>query len=148
NVRVIEGRLERLVLDEQALPALQIRMEDGEILFEPPLTLSNVRGSGVVRTVGEPEDDVAAAQAPRDGDAVARVLQGARAHALVRVAERSEFVGLILEQIRIDRSRLDLTACRQRRDAIDVADAARKVPEHVERERRARAGELVDLPGV
>ena len=60
--------------------------------------------AGVVRSVGEPEADDRRADLLRDLDALAAVLERLRAHLRVRVAEASEPVGVVAEEIRVDRA--------------------------------------------
>ena len=142
---MIERRLEGLVLDEQPLTGVDIRVERPQVLLEPLLPVADVRGAGIVRSVGEPQHDIAAVQPSRDGDAVARVPQRVFAHGPVGIAERAELVHLVFEEVRVDRARLDAVLRRKRYDPIDIVQAARQIPQHVQRQRRTHARELVDL---
>src|SRR5262249_10516349 len=148
DVGVVEGRLERFVLDEQALRRIDVRVDGAEILLEPLLAPADVRRAGIVRAVREPERGVPAADRPRDCTAVARVPERGRWTRRVGIAERPELVLLLLEEIRVDRAWPHTVALGQRLDFARAADAVREVPQHVQRQRRAGAGELVDLAGV
>src|SRR5437667_10331824 len=76
------------------------------------------------------------------------MLQRPSARGFVRVAERPEFVNLILEEVRVDRSRFDAVPCHQTGDLARALEAVWKVPSHVQRERRADASQRVHLARV
>src|SRR5207244_12101494 len=62
--------------------------------------------------------------------------------------ERSELVLLLFEDVRIDRAGPDAVSIGERRDARGARDPVRKIPEHVQRERGACAGEPVHFARV
>src|ERR1700730_1232258 len=88
---------------------------------------------------------MAAAQPPSDFDAVLGVLQGTLAHCLVRVAERSVLIFLILKKVGINRSRQDSIAFRKFLDVVRTSNPIGAVPQHMQRYRWAHTRELVDL---
>src|SRR4029077_18833682 len=77
DVRVIEGGLEGLVFDKQALTRRELVMRGTQRLFEPLLTLADVRGARVVGSVGEPQRDILRPQAASDFNAIFYVREGA-----------------------------------------------------------------------
>jgi len=73
---------------------------------------------------------------------------GGGAHLGVGVPERSEFVVLVLEQVRVDRSRTDTRSRGQPLNLRCITGPSWQVPEHVQREGRADPGQRVDLARV
>src|SRR6185436_8411374 len=107
-------------------------MQRAKILLEPLFALPDVRRAWIVGPVREPEHDVTALERTRNGDAVARVGERAVSHRRVRITERSELVALILEEVWIDRPGPNLVPCGQLLNPVDVGDAVREIPEHVQ----------------
>src|SRR5215467_200995 len=95
---------------------------------KPFLALPEVRGSGIIRTIGKPKRNVTAAKALGDLDAVFRVLQCPSANRLIRICERSVFVFLTLEQIGVDGSWRNSIATGKALDVIGVLHALRAIP--------------------
>src|SRR5580700_2457906 len=87
NVSVIEGGLERLVLDQHALVRRKLAMRFAQAFFKKTFSLPDVGGARIVRSVGEPQADVAAIEVPCDGDAFPRMSQRLRANLTIRVPE-------------------------------------------------------------
>src|SRR3984893_3934761 len=77
DVRVIESRFEGLVFDKQTLARRERVMRSSQRLFEPSLTLSDVRGARVVGSVGEPHGDIATLEAASNFDALLHMLKRA-----------------------------------------------------------------------
>src|SRR5438105_5041816 len=96
---MVKSRLKRLVFNQQPLTWTQLCMERGKILFEPALTLPNVRRARIVRSIREPERDVPAAHAVCDFDALQAVLKGLLTDRFRGIAEGAKFVFLILKQV-------------------------------------------------
>src|SRR5690242_10699132 len=95
---------------------------------EPFLALPDVRSSGIIRTVREPKRYVPALQALRDFNAVFRMLQGATAHAIIGVSERSVLIFLILKKIGIDGTRPNSVAGSETPDFIGAVHAFGAIP--------------------
>src|ERR1700676_2839094 len=85
DVRMIESGLEGLVFDKEALTWGQLVMRSVQRLFEPLLALPDIRGTGIVGSVGEPQRDIATAQARIDFNAVFHVFKGAFPNSRVRI---------------------------------------------------------------
>ncbi len=66
HIGVVERGLERLVFHQHPLLRAQGRMHRRQTLFEPALTLADVGGARVVRTVGKPQRQVARLQVRRN----------------------------------------------------------------------------------
>src|ERR1700691_3129161 len=64
NIRVIEGRFERLVLNQQPLIGLQRRMDLAEDLFHPADALADILSSGDSRGIGKPRGYVLGSKLP------------------------------------------------------------------------------------
>ena len=115
---------------------------------EPALALADIGGAGIVRSVGKPERHVAAAECARQADAVETMLHGALADLGLWIAERTELVVLILEQVRVDGADANTGGRRCRLHGCDIALAVRQIPQHVQRHRRTRTGQRVDLSRI
>ena len=124
---------------------VDVGVERSQIFLEPLFAPSNVRGPGIVGSVGKPEHDVAAVQSPRDADAILRVLERMLAHARVWIAEGAELVDLFFEQVWVDGARLDAVPRRQRGDPVDVVHAVGEVPQDMQRQGGTDAGQPVHL---
>src|SRR3954452_3795577 len=101
QIRAVEAGLEELVLDEQPHARAQGGVDLLEPGEEPLMARAQVVLAGVVRSAREPEADERRPDLLRDGDALAAVLDGLRAHARVGVAKAAqpELVGA--EEVRI-----------------------------------------------
>src|SRR5215831_20663699 len=115
---------------------------------EPTPPVADILRAWIIRSVGEPQGYVAAAQTRGDPDAIDNVIQGGPPDFRVGVAKRAVLVNLILERIGIDRAGAQPMFRCQHLNFSRVADSARKIPEDVQCQRRTRAGPTVDLPGV
>ncbi len=105
------------------------------------MTRAQVVLTRVVGAVGEPEADQGGPDLARDRDAFAAVVEGAPADGLVRAADAAEAVGVVAEQVRVDRTDAEAAfpgVGAQRRVVVDG------VPGDVEGDARAAAGEPVD----
>src|ERR1700686_4651298 len=104
DVRVIESRFEGLVFDKQALSRRELVMRSTQRLFKPSLTLSDVRGAGVVGSVSKPHGDIATLESATNFDAVFHMRKRAFPDSWVGIAERTVFVLLILKKVWVNRS--------------------------------------------
>ena len=116
--------------------------------LEPVLALANVGGSRVVRAIREPERDITASQPSRDCHALAAVIESLGAHARIRVAKRPELVVLILKEIRVDGARHHAGTCGEGLDLASVFESTRKIPLHVQGDRRTDARDRVHVSGI
>ena len=141
QIRAVEGRLEELVLDEEAQPGRERRVElleaRGQACVAPP----EVVLARVVRAVGEPEADRGRSDLAGDLDALEAVLERLPANRLVRVAQAAEAVGVIAEDVRVDRADAQTLLLGE---AAKLAPVVDPIPGHMERDRGAAAGEPVD----
>ena len=104
NIGVVERRLEELVLQHEALVVAEARIDGREALGQVVLPAAHVVLARVVGTVREPDLEVARAGRVHDVDALEVVVDRALAGLEVTSSERAEFVLLILESVRVDRS--------------------------------------------
>src|SRR5438105_13413739 len=95
---------------------------------EPLLALSNVCGAWIMRSVSEPEGNVAAVETLCNLDAVECVLHRAKPNCCVGIAKRTVFVLLILKEIGIDCTGRNTTPCGELLDLIGTLDTARAIP--------------------
>src|SRR5207247_3198416 len=101
--------------------------------------------AGIVRSVGQPEADDRGADLLCDLDGLAAVVERLRANTVVRVAQASEPVRVVAEEIRIDRPDPEASVGRivaERRPVVDP------IPGNVQRDRRAATGQAVDECGI
>ena len=99
---MVEGWLEWLIFDQEPLVRTELHMRGLQPFLEPSATLRDVRRAGIIRSVGEPQRDIAAAQMLRDRYAVPHVRDRMLPDVRIRVAERSELVDLILKEVGVD----------------------------------------------
>ena len=117
-----------------------------ERVGEAVLPVAQVALARVVRAVGQPDLEVAAAGDVHDVDALER--GGAIALARIRSStwrQAAELVVVVLERVRVDRAEPDAEVVGVRAQLVEVVDP---VPRDVQRDRRGQAGEAVDLGGV
>jgi hypothetical protein len=107
---VIEGRLEGLVFDEQALVGRQVVMGGAQGFLKPADALAHALRAGIVGAVGQPEGDVARAERLGDLDGVENVIDGLLADLRGGIAERAELVLLVLKEVGIDGAGADAEA--------------------------------------
>ena len=128
DIGMIKGGFEGLVLDEHALFGRQLAMGFLQSLFEPLAALTDVRGSGIVRSISEPERDISAVQTSSNFDAIFRVLQRALANRRIWIAKRAILIFLILKQIGVDRTRCNPVTAGKAFDLLRALHAIRTVP--------------------
>src|SRR3984957_21255224 len=87
-------------------------------------------------------------QAPGNLNAVLRVLQGAFTNGGIGIAERTEFVFLILKKIGINRARQNSVTLGVILDVVCTTHAAGAVPKNVQSDGRADSSQQVDLAGI
>ncbi len=145
DVRVVERRLEQLVLQHQPLLRPELRVDLGERLGDGVLPGADVVLARVVRAVREPDLQVARARRRHDLQALEVVVDRLAAHARVPGGQRPELVGLLLERVRVDRPELHALVLRVAAQGREVLDA---VPRDVQGDGRGRAGVPVHLGGV
>ena len=102
DIGVVESRLERLVLHQHALISGEGRVRGSQAVDEPVPPFADILCTRIVRTVGEPQRQIAAAQAARDFHAIENVLERRLPDLRIRVSERPIFVHLVLKRVRID----------------------------------------------
>ena len=91
---------------------------------------------------------LAGAERLGDLDGVQHVAQGLLADGRRWIAERAEFVLLILKEVGVDGAGADAEFALQGLDFGHVAEAVGQIPEHVQGHRGRDAGEAVDLGRV
>ena len=148
NVCVVEGRLEGLVFDQEALGGSELGVGGGEAFGEPVDALADGLGAGVVGAVGHPEGDVAGAELAGDGDGVEEMSLGVGADFRGGIAEGAEPVLLGLEEVGIDGAGLDAGFLGEFCDSVSVGDAVGEIPEDVEGHGGGGAGETEDFGTV
>ena len=140
KVRAVEAGLEELVLDQEPHIRRKQRVELLERCGQAPVPVAKVVLPGIVRPVGEPEADRRRAELLGDLDALSAVGERLRANALVGMAEASQPVVVIAEEVGVDRADPDallLGVASQRAPVVDP------VPGDVKRDGRTAAGESV-----
>ena len=115
---------------------------------EPALALADVTRAGVVGAVGEPQREVAAAGAALNLDGVEDVGERRAAGFRIGIAERAVLVDLVLEEVGVDGAEPDAALAGGFFDFGHIGDAVGEVPQDVQGDGRAAAGEVVDLAGV
>ena len=145
DVGVIEGRLEWLVFDEQALAGVEMVMGGAQGFLKPADALANALRAGIVGTVGQPQGDVAAPEPLGDLDGIQNVVYGLFADLRRGVAQGTELVLLVLKQVRIDGPGAQCEAALQFLHLGDIGDAVRQIPQYVESEGGGHAGKAVYL---
>ena len=115
---------------------------------EPLLSLPDVSGARIVRTIGKPQGNITALKAASDLDAVLRVRKGSLADRLVRIAKRTIFISLILENIGVDLAWLDAKLTGEPLDLVGALHSIRTVPLNVEGHGRTDARKPMDLPCI
>ena len=116
--------------------------------LEPLLALPDMRRAGIIRSIGEPQRNVAAAETRCDPDAVSGVLERARSHGRIRIPERPVFVFLVLKKVGIDRAGPHAVVRREFLNLLYTFDPARKIPQNVQCDCGTGSGQLVDLAGI
>src|SRR5205809_7113104 len=99
---MVKRRLEWLVFHQQTLFGRKCVVRFLQRFFKPLFALTDVGGPGIIRAVGKPHGNIAALQQAPNFDAVLRMIERAFANRWIRIAERSEFVFLVLKQVWID----------------------------------------------
>ncbi len=145
DVGRVEGRLEQLVLEHEALVVAETRVHLPQRVGESVLAVAQIALPGVVETVGQPDLEVAAADDVHDVDALAHVRDRLGAHPRVVMTETSELVVVVLEGVGVDRAEPHPEVVGVAAQLVEVVDA---VPRDVQRHRRRPPGERVDLGGV
>ena len=110
DVGVIEGRLEGLVFDEQALVGREVVVSGAQRLFKPADALADALRAGIIGAVGQPKRDVARAERLADLDGIEHVIERLLANGSGGIAQRAELVFLILKEIGIDGAGADAEA--------------------------------------
>jgi hypothetical protein len=145
---MIEGGLEGLVFDKETLTWVQLAMRIAQRGFEPLLALPDIRGAGIVGPVGEPQRDIATAQAASDFNAVLYVFEGVSPDGGVRIAEGAVLILLILKEVRVDGTGFHTKTLGQLLNLIGAVYSGRKIPQNVQGDGGTNSGEEVHLTGV
>lgn len=120
-------------------------MRAAQVFGEPGFALANVLSARIVGAIGEPEGDVAAFDCCGDVDAVENVFESGFADLRVGISEGSEFIDLILKEVGVDGAGTDACfVC----EGCDFRSVVVEVPEDVEREGGADAGDAIHLGRV
>ena len=117
-------------------------------LDEPLAAMPDVLGPGIGGTVGEPQRDIAAADDLGDLDAVGDVILGGLADIGIGVPERAVLIDLVLEDVGIDGSDAHAVLLGNLFGGGRVLQTVREIPQDVDGDGRAAAGELVHLAGI
>ena len=148
DVGGVKGRFEGLVFDQHAHVAAHLGVDHAQPLVKPLLAGADGACAGVAGPIGEPQREVAGAALFLDLDAVQNVRHGVAAHFGVGVAQRAVGVALILEHVGVDGADADAVLFGAGVDALDVGHAVGIVPQNVDGDGGAAAGDLMDLSGI
>ena len=110
--------------------------------------MPDVLRARIVRAVGEPQRQVAAAQTLSDFDAVQNMLQSLFPNLAIGIAERSVLVDLVLKHVRVDGAGAQSMLRRECLNAANTAGSFRQIPQHVQRNRGANAGPSMHLARI
>src|SRR5215472_14465362 len=132
DVGMIKSRLERFVLDEQLLLGPEISVHGFQVVFEPSLSPADVGSTWIVRSVCEPKRDVPAVKTHANRDAFLHMPHSTLANFLVRIAERTVLVFLVLKKIGIDGTGLYVVSLGMRFDLAAVLHTVGTVPKNVQ----------------
>ena len=142
DVGGVEGRLEELVLEDEPLVLAESRVDLRKGVGEAVLAVAQVALAGVVRAVGEPDLQVAAAGDVHDVDALEVVGDRLGPDALVDVGQAAELVVVVLEGVGVDRAE---THSEVLCDAAELVVVVHLVPRDVQSHRGGETGQLVHL---
>src|SRR6185437_12278418 len=92
--------------------------------------------------------NIAAVELRCDLDAVFRVLQRTSANRRIRIAERPEFINLVLKQVGIDGSGLNSVSCGKGCNLLRTGHAFWAIPQNMERDCRANACIPMHFAGI
>src|SRR5271154_1172135 len=120
-------------------------MSDSKVLFKPLAPLASVGSTRIIGAIGEPKRYIATADRTRDRDAIKHMVQRRLADLSVGIAERTEFVNLILKNIRIYRSRAHAKFLGCTANFVGAGNAILEIPEHMECDGGARSRQRVDF---
>ena len=122
QVGAVEGRLEELVLDEEAHSGRQGGIQLSESFEQAAVALPHVVLAGIVRAVCQPDGEDVGAHLRGDVDALEAVIDRHPAHACFRMAEAAEPVVVALEDVAVDRAKPHAFARGERRKRTPVID--------------------------
>ena len=103
NIGVVKRGLEELVFQDDALALAEVGIDLLEGVGEAVLAGADGILPGVVGAVGQPDFQVGGPRLVHDVNALAVVVNGLGADALVAVAEGAELVVVVLEDVGVDR---------------------------------------------
>src|SRR5262249_46703010 len=112
-----------------------------------PLALADVPLPRIVRAVGKPETEQVRTRRPGDPDAAEDVVERAPPDRPIAVGERPELVALVLKDVGVDGADAQAPRPGAGRDLGGVNPRG-EVPERVNGNRRAAAGQAVHLRSV
>lgn len=138
-------RLEELVLEHEALVVAEPVVDLLERLLEPVLASAQIGLARVVRALGEPDLEVAAARGIHHVDAGEVVIDRLLPDRRVLVREGAELVVVVLERVRVDRAEGDAVVLRVLAQVVERVD---QVPRDVQRDRWRECGVGVHLRGI
>src|SRR5438067_2008952 len=120
-IRLLERRLEALVLNQHPLVLAERCMRRRKDLLHPLDAFANTLRAGVVGTIGNPKGDVLVTQFAANLDGVQKVSQRIAACLSAGITDRSVFVFLRLKQVGIDGTGLDVVLRLQPLDLCNIA---------------------------
>ena len=145
---MVESRLEGLVFHHHALALGERGVGGFQSLFKPAAAMAYVLRAGVVGTIGEPEREIAAAQALLDFDAIQNVVHGLLANRRIGIAQGPVLIVLILKQVGIDGPRAQPILGGQGLNFHAIANALGQIPQDMQRDAGANARYAVHLAGI
>ena len=131
DVRVVEGRLVQLVLEDHPGVVGEGRIDLLEGVDQSPPACPEVVLAGVVRAIGQPDLDDVGPGLPGDVAAGDDLVDRLASDGCVGMAQRPELVVLVLERVRVDAADPDPSLRRERRERPEVLDL---VPRDVQRD--------------
>ena len=145
NVRVVESRLEELVLQHHPLVVPEPVVDLAQRLGQPVLPGPQVALAGVVGAVRQPDLQVPRPGLVHDLEALVHVVDGLGPHRRIAVGKAAELVVVILERVAVDRSQLHSETGGV---AGQGSVVVRLVPGDVQGHGGRQTGEGVDLGSV
>ena len=145
EIGVVKRRLEKFVFNQHPFALRQRGVHLGQGLKHALLASAKAVLPGIIRPIGEPERQIAGAGFLHNFDAFQHVLHGHPANRGIGMADGAKFVGLILEDVRIDGADADAQLIGVLFQRVPVIHT---IPRDVQRHRRRHTGEAVHHGGI